>query len=329
MQTVTLGLVAIQRATPNLTFTFIEPGRAFIRRGSLLQIGDRLERVREFFLFSDCLVWLSRGGEWEGIAGGREEFLLRSGGSIFPPSANGLNVFGGRIRKTSEVDIGTPAFRRSASSGFAFSSANPRNSGVEEEKWWFRGKADLMDLEVVVPHVIGLQPGEEGRFDILNPEMSFALYAGKFFVRAEHYPDHCATENVEERNAWTSAIRTAKESRLVALNVTNRVSTLTSSSSTQHLRRALQALPYPPDDDRHDEPSGKKKRKDNQKDKNLERRGRVEHFVPAVWVPDAKAESCMRCGGVFGWRRRRHHCRLCGRCVCASCSGKVAPSLPL
>lgn len=181
-----------------------------------------------------------------------------------------------------------------------------------------------MDLEVVVPHVIGLESGEEGRFDILNPEMSFALYAGEFIgTSVEHYPDRGPTESVEERDAWTLAIRTAKESRLVALNVTNRDSTLTSSSSTQHLRRALQALPYPPDDDRDDEASSKKKRKDHQKDKNRERRGRVEHFVPAIWVPDAKAESCMRCGGVFGWRRRRHHCRLCGRCVCASCSSKV------
>jgi len=89
-------------------------------------------------------------------------------------------VFGGRIRKTSEVDIGTPPFRRSASSSFAFSSGNPRYSGVEEEKWWFRGRTDLMDLEVVVPHLIGLESGEEGRFDILNPEMSFALYAGEW-----------------------------------------------------------------------------------------------------------------------------------------------------
>ena len=89
-------------------------------------------------------------------------------------------MFGGRIRKTSEVDNGTPAFRRSASSSFAFSGGNPRYSGVEEEKWWFRAKADLMDLEVVVPHVTGLESGEEGRFDILNPEMSFALYAGRF-----------------------------------------------------------------------------------------------------------------------------------------------------
>ena len=75
------------------------------------------------------------------------------------------------------------------------------------------------------------------------------------------------------------------ESRLVALNVTNRDLTLTSSSSTQHLHRALQALPYPPED----EPSSKKRRKDHQTDKTWERRGRIDHFVPAMWVPDARA----------------------------------------
>ena len=32
----------------------------------------------------------------------------------------------------------------------------------------------------------------------------------------------------------------------------------------------------------------------------------------------------MRCGRSFGWRRRRHHCRLCGRCIRASCSGRVS-----
>ena len=93
------------------------------------------------------------------------------------------------MRKTSEVDSGAPAFRRSASSSFAFSNGNPRYSGTEEEKWWFRGKADTMDLEVVIPHVIGVETGEEGRFDILSPEMSFALYAGKVIcTEAEDYP---------------------------------------------------------------------------------------------------------------------------------------------
>lgn len=85
-------------------------------------------------------------------------------------------------------------------------------------------------------------------------------------------------------------------------------STLTSSSSTNHLRRALQALPYLPNEE-----------------ETRPKRGKVEHFVPAIWIPDGKTDSCMRCGRTFGWRRRRHHCRLCGRCVCAGCSGKVSP----
>ena len=95
---------------------------------------------------------------------------------------------------------------------------------------------------------------------------------------------------------------------MATLTVMNPNSTLTSSASTNHLRRTLQALPHLPDDD----------------DKNPPR-GRVQHFVPAIWIPDGKTDTCMRCGRPFGWRRRRHHCRLCGRCVCGNCSGKVHP----
>lgn len=102
-------------------------------------------------------------------------------------------------------------------------------------------------------------------------------------------------------------------------------STLTSSTSNQHLRLALQALPYAPNAD-----TSNSKKKAGKKDKDrVQRRRHVEHFVPAIWVPDSKAESCMRCGGVFGWRRRRHHCRLCGNCVCANCSDKVRYFEPL
>jgi hypothetical protein len=54
----------------------------------------------------------------------------------------------------------------------------------------------------------------------------------------------------------------------------------------------------------------------------------VEHWVPAIWIPDEKTEGCMRCGRPFGWRRRRHHCRLCGRCICSSCSDRVSLSFP-
>ncbi len=109
-----------------------------------------------------------------------------------------------------------------------------------------------------------------------------------------------------ERDKWSTAIRNAKAALLASLNVTRPNSTLSSSTSTNHLRKTLQALPHLPEDGQ-----------------NWSRRGKVEHFVPAVWIPDGKTECCMRCGRPFGWRRRRHHCRLCGRCVCASCSGSV------
>lgn len=123
---------------------------------------------------------------------------------------------------------------------------------------------------------------------------------------------------------------------LTSLNVINSNSTLTSSSSTNHLRRSLQALPFPPSDERIATVRAAQSFKDisefdllkNDEDQRkgkepLERRRKVEHWVPAIWIPDEKSDLCMRCGKPFNWRRRRHHCRLCGRCVCATCSGRV------
>jgi hypothetical protein len=37
------------------------------------------------------------------------------------------------------------------------------------------------------------------------------------------------------------------------------------------------------------------------------------------WVPDAEAPSCQKCNVKFEGRRRRSHCRWCGRVVCAGC----------
>jgi len=61
----------------------------------------------------------------------------------------------------------TPSKKRRQASG-----------GAGEEKWWFKGRAELVDLEVVVspPAEPG---GEDTRFEVLSPEMSFAVYAGK------------------------------------------------------------------------------------------------------------------------------------------------------
>lgn len=133
------------------------------------------------------------------------------------------------------------------------------------------------------------------------------------FMQVNHCHNHSVrslssvfTASEDERDEWSTAIRNAKAALLASLNVTHPNSTLSSSASTNHLRRTLQALPHLPGDTL-----------------NQPRRGKVERFVPAVWIPDGRTESCMRCRRSFGWRRRRHHCRLCGRCVCANCSGSV------
>jgi FYVE/RhoGEF/PH domain-containing protein 5/6 len=115
-----------------------------------------------------------------------------------------------------------------------------------------------------------------------------------------------------------NAIRSAKAARLASFQVTHPGTTLTSSSSNTHIRRALQALPHDPASTTPNSPSSKKSTGGKPP-----RRGKVDHFVPAIWVPDQKTETCMRCNTKFGWRRRRHHCRLCGRVVCASCSESV------
>lgn len=158
---------------------------------------------------------------------------------------------------------------------------------------------------------------------------------------------YCILDSEQEREEWASEIRNAKAQLLVSLNITNPNSTLTSSASTNHVRRALQALPYPPSDQRlatvkastsldiasaSGSIHGKVKLSKKAKEKrgvSTERRRKVEHWVPAIWIPDGKTTSCMRCGRMFGWRRRRHHCRLCGRCVCSTCSGRVRFVSPL
>nr|XP_020462682.1 zinc finger FYVE domain-containing protein 9-like isoform X2 [Monopterus albus] len=48
--------------------------------------------------------------------------------------------------------------------------------------------------------------------------------------------------------------------------------------------------------------------------------GTVLGDVAPVWVPDAQAEVCMKCGVKFTFTKRRHHCRACGKVFCALCS---------
>ena len=41
------------------------------------------------------------------------------------------------------------------------------------------------------------------------------------------------------------------------------------------------------------------------------------------WESDAEATACRRCQATFSFLKRKHHCRRCGRVVCASCSANT------
>ncbi|KAF2755341.1 FYVE-domain-containing protein [Pseudovirgaria hyperparasitica] len=51
----------------------------------------------------------------------------------------------------------------------------------------------------------------------------------------------------------------------------------------------------------------------------LEPPGRNDVILP-LWQPDHEVSKCPICGNFFGLFYRRHHCRKCGRVVCANCS---------
>lgn len=61
--------------------------------------------------------------------------------------------------------------------------------------------------------------------------------------------------------------------------------------------------------------------------------GAVRQVPRRRWQPDNEADACsmLACGKLFGYwsGERRHHCRQCGRVVCAACSGRMVRSSPI
>ncbi|KZS93365.1 Dbl homology domain-containing protein [Sistotremastrum niveocremeum HHB9708] len=272
----TLNLLALQRSTSDLPIKLVSPGRTFLKQGSLLK-ADREYKFHDFLLFSDCLIWLAHV---EGVLHYYAEVIAgdnRLSTMLASQDRSGESL----SRCKSEAQL--PKSRSSMAI-----DATPRRFS-QSNQWTFKGHIDLVDIEVVANNRGASE--SQCSLDILSPHESFTLFAA----------------NSAERDEWMSAIREAKASLLMSLNVMNPDSTLTSSTSNIHVRRALRALPHPPEET-HAKPK---------------RRGMVDHFLPAIWVPDSNTTNCQRCGRAFGWTRRRHHCRLCGRCVCVSCSNRT------
>jgi len=209
----TLDLLALQRSTPNLPFQLIAPGRTFLKRGSLFQLeGGSFPKERDFLLFSDCLLWianLDKGDseaaerwEWKGVMYGlspRPVMVRSRSRSEAELSALRSRVqtggSGNRLLPSSQP---TSPIRPSPSTAISRSIVSPsrvkKRQGSNascDERWWFKGKAELVDLEIVVTPPT--EVGEECRLEVWSPEGSFAVYAGRssFTLLSSHSSDFC------------------------------------------------------------------------------------------------------------------------------------------
>lgn len=153
----TLSLLALQKSTPSLPFALVAPGRTLLRRGPLMQIErGRDPRLREFLLFSDCLVWL--------------ESDVQQPSTPMSPT--------GERRRSNEAPE-TPKFGARASSRAPPSAfKDVTGVGASDERWTYKGRSELIDMNVIVPVGDKDAEGEGARFEVLSPEGSFECIAG-------------------------------------------------------------------------------------------------------------------------------------------------------
>lgn len=79
--------------------------------------------------------------------------------------------------------------------------------------------------------------------------------------------------------------------------------TSTQTASGERAEGDCATSPGDPDNERQHSPAGILSKD----------RGSILGEVAPVWVPDAQAQVCMKCGMKFTFTKRRHHCRACGK----------------
>lgn len=172
-----------------------------MKRGEVIIVERSTGERREVLLFNDCLVWLAR------------ERGAVVGADMVPPdatrtawdggdnmvSAGGIGGRPGVVRRRSKSENELPRVKAKTSSPpssptsrtkhqssnrhslYPGSLFGPMAEEQQPEKWEFKGKVALIDLEVVVLRRVGTEEegGEEERkLEILSTEGSFVIYAG-------------------------------------------------------------------------------------------------------------------------------------------------------
>jgi FYVE/RhoGEF/PH domain-containing protein 5/6 len=187
----TLALLALQRTTANLPFQLISPGRNLVKRSALFQAeGASDPKEREFLLFTDCILWLVAADNIDGQRDEKWQWQARESNTSLAAVRPGMF----RQRSKSDASLPTLQSTRSLAQAARISEGGsptaPGKSmlpkakkkqraatGGAEEKWVFKGRAELVDTEVIPSSF--REPGDERKFEVLNPEASFVVYASE------------------------------------------------------------------------------------------------------------------------------------------------------
>jgi FYVE/RhoGEF/PH domain-containing protein 5/6 len=211
-----MALLALQRATPNLPFQLITPGRTLLKRGPLLQVersGTPVER--EFLLFSDCMIWLAAaevlGQSWDWSWSGSGSAGSGAGvtqsnhntpvGSKFSAERPPMT----RTRSKSDADVSAqqieaqslhsrddsrsrdtggnslPVTPQRSSKSVLPSGSPPPVPNMAKRRYSVDDKWTYKGrIELVdIQVIVGSALEDERRFEILSPEGSFVLYASQ------------------------------------------------------------------------------------------------------------------------------------------------------
>ena len=160
---------------------------------------------REFLLFSDCLLWLAHvessanSWDWDWSWSGNGSGGIGHSAQNSPAAAESkTSIIEAppmiRTRSKSEAEISslksdlnsadsppvTPQKLVRPKSHYHAGLPPPppnmaKRHGSNDDKFVYKGRIELVDLEVVVGSVLE----DERRFELLSPEGSFVVYAGK------------------------------------------------------------------------------------------------------------------------------------------------------
>ncbi|EPQ30693.1 uncharacterized protein PFL1_01594 [Pseudozyma flocculosa PF-1] len=196
-----LMMLSLQRSLQGLTEPLVVPGRSLVKRGTLMKTCRRNVQPREFFLFTDCIIYASP------ISGGIESasaawLALAQKGGLYGAAANEppAQALASPGDATAAIESIVPRARlRTISGPEPYTPLAGAIFSLAGHQLQFRDKFPLRDCTVVSVDDHSLH-GLRYCFEIRTPGKSFAVYA----------------ETSASKEAWVAAIREAKADHMSA-----------------------------------------------------------------------------------------------------------------